>query len=111
MTDQVHLKRIRFTHVITKNKVPALIQTATNLIKGQIYLYPNIRLLDELNRVERFIPVTQAVVFGPDGKELYRARFMSLQSSHIVWILPEEEYSQSSSQQDGAETRVENDDR
>jgi len=80
-----------FTEVISKNEIPALIQTVTHLVQGHIYIHPNIRLVDELNRAKEFIPVTQAVVLGPDGKELYRAEFMTLRTSQIVWVFPQEE--------------------
>lgn len=88
---QLDQKRKIFTEVISKNKIPALIQTVTHLIQGHIHIHPNIRLLDELNRAKEFIPVTQAVVLGPDGKELYRAEFMTLRTSQIVWVFPREE--------------------
>ena len=80
-----------FTHVVHKNEVPALIQTSAHRIHGHIYVYPENRLLDELNQADQFIAVTQAIVMDAAGQELYRSNFLSLNRAHIVWVLPEEE--------------------
>ncbi len=81
-----------FTHVVRKDEVPVLIQTTTHLVHGHLYVRPDSRLLDELNETGDFLPVTEAVVLDASGEELHRAEFMSLNRTHIVWVLPQEEH-------------------
>jgi len=80
-----------FTDVITKVTVPAIIQTVTQRIHGKLYVRPDQRLKDELNADEKFLAVTDATVYSFDGQILYRCKFISLQRSQIVWVVPENE--------------------
>ena len=80
-----------FTDVITKVTVPAIIQTVTQRIHGNIHVRPDQRLKDELNVDEKFLAVTDAIVYSFDGQILYRCKFISLQRSQIVWVIPENE--------------------
>ena len=80
-----------FTDVITKVTLPAIIQTATQRIHGNIHVRPDQRLKDELNMDEKFLAVTGATVYSLDDQVLYRCKFISLQRSQIVWVIPENE--------------------
>ena len=80
-----------FTNVIAKKPVMVTIQTLTHKIHGEIYVRPNERIKDELDRSEQFVAVTNAVVFGPQGEELYTSDFLTLNLSHIVWLIPDDE--------------------
>lgn len=91
MTAHIDPKGKLFTDLVTKQEVPALVQTVTHLIQGSLHVHPGIRPLDELNRAGEFIAITQAAVLGPDGKELYRADFLAQRKSHVVWVIPLEE--------------------
>ena len=92
MSVRVDAKGKTYTDIVRKDEIPALIQTAANLIHGHIYLRPGLRLKDELNgTAEQFIAVTDAVVFNANGQVLVRSEFLTLNKAHIVWIRPDEE--------------------
>lgn len=80
-----------FTDVIAKEPLRVIIQTISQRIQGLMHMRQNTRLKDEINQSERFIAVTQATVFGKDGKPLYQTEFMLVQCDHITWIIPEED--------------------
>ncbi|MDZ4158761.1 MAG: hypothetical protein U1B80_03135 [Anaerolineaceae bacterium] len=80
-----------FTDVIPKEPIDVTVQTTSHRIHGQIHIRPNARLKDELNQNDRFIALTQAVVYGGEGSVLYRAAFMLLQCENIIWIIPDKE--------------------
>jgi predicted ABC-type ATPase len=84
-----------FTDVISKQRVPAMIHTGNHFIRGHIHARHNQRLKDELNIVEPFIAVTDAVVYNNTGEELHRASFLALNRNQIHWIIPENEEGQS----------------
>lgn len=91
MITQFEEKGKIFTPVISKIPIPVTIQTTTHRIHGQIYIRPSDRLKDELNRTEPFLAVTNASVFSTDGEELYKASFLTINCSHIVWLIPDDE--------------------
>lgn len=78
-----------FTNVIPKTPIPSTIQLTTHRIHGQVYMKPDERLKDELNRSEQFLAVTDAVVFDSDGKVAYRCKFLTLNRDQIVWLIPD----------------------
>ncbi len=91
MTVRVDSKGKIFTDVVHKERVPALIQTVTTLIHGDIFLRPDQRIKDELNNnQEKFIAVTEAEIFGPDGQVRYRSPFLTLNKEQVVWIRPDD---------------------
>ena len=92
MTIRVDAKGKVFTDIVRKDEVPALVQTLTNLVHGNLYLRPDQRFKDEMNQSqEQFIAVSDAVVYGPDGQVLARSSFLTINKAHIVWIRPDEE--------------------
>jgi hypothetical protein len=80
-----------FTNVISKKPVPAMVQTLTHRIHGEVYVRPSERLKDELNRSEKFIAITKAVVYDLEGKEMYRSEFLTLNREQIIWLIPDHE--------------------
>jgi hypothetical protein len=82
-----------FTKVIKKQKVHAIIQTNLQRIEGYVYIGLEDRLIDELEKHESFLPVTEAVIFNDTGKKVQEASFMAVQISQIVWIIPLDEES------------------
>ncbi len=80
-----------FTDVIRKEAIPIVVQTMTNVIRGKIHVMPSRRFKDEINRLEDFFAITDAVIYNPAGKELYRCEFMAVSRDKIVWIFPEQE--------------------
>jgi len=80
-----------FTDVIRKEAIPIVVQTMTNVVRGKIYVMPGRRFKDEINRLEDFFAITDAVIYSPTGKELYRCEFMVASRDKIVWIFPEQE--------------------
>ena len=92
MSVRVDSKGKIFTDVVHKERVPALIQTVTTLIHGDIFLRPDQRIKDELNNnQEKFIAVTEAEIFGLDGEVRYRSPFLTLNKEQVVWIRPDEQ--------------------
>ena len=84
-----------FTNIISKKPVPAIIQTITHRIHGNIHIPQDQRIKDELDLPEKFIAVTDAVIYLPDGQVLYKAGFLAVQRNEIVWVLPERELTDS----------------
>jgi len=80
-----------FTDVVTKVAIPAIIQTATLCIHGNVHARPDQRVKDVLDVDEKFLAVTNATVYSPEGQVLYHAKFISIQRSQIIWIIPESE--------------------
>ncbi|RLD05301.1 MAG: hypothetical protein DRI56_09905 [Chloroflexota bacterium] len=82
-----------YTNYITKDVIPTVIQTVTQLIKGDVYVRPEERLSDEMNGDSQFIAITNASVFDNQGECLYRVEFLTINKEHIIWLSPEENFS------------------
>jgi hypothetical protein len=80
-----------YTDVVTKVAIPAVIQTTVHFIRGYVHVRQGERIKDELERDEKFLAVTQAVIHGADGTALFDAPFMAIEREQIVWIMPAEE--------------------
>jgi hypothetical protein len=80
-----------FTQVVSKHPVQVIIRTMQNTIQGTIYIRPDSRVKDDLNNSDRFLAVTNAVIYGDQKEELYRTGFLVVNTSHIIWVIPEEE--------------------
>ena len=48
---------------------------------------------DELNGEDRFLAVTDAVIYNNEDQEISRTRFLVVNINHIIWVIPEEEVS------------------
>ncbi len=92
MVTQFDEKGKIFTTVISKVPVKVLIQLSTNQVKGEIHVRRDGRLKDELDSANKYVAVTNATIISQDGaKELTQCNFLSINSSQIIWIIPEEE--------------------
>jgi hypothetical protein len=80
-----------FTDKITKNAVPAIVQTITHRIEGILYVRSDERFLDTFNHVQSFIAITDAVIFDAHGQQLYQSNFIAINRDIIVWMLPQED--------------------
>ena len=80
-----------FTDIISKIPTPVMIQTVTHRIHGNIHVSQDRRLKDELNHPEKFIAITDAVIYLPDGQILYQANFLAVQRDEIIWVMPDSE--------------------
>jgi hypothetical protein len=80
-----------YTDVISKEKVPATIQTLKHRVHGNVHIRPDNRLKDELNQSPRFLAVTEAEVYSDNDEVIYRTHFMTINLEHIVWLLPDHE--------------------
>lgn len=83
-----------FTDYVSKESIRALIQTATNRIQGNLYLRSEERVSDMLNRSDKFLAVTDAVIYDLDGVELTSCDFLALNVDLVIWFMPLEEPSQ-----------------
>jgi|WetSurMetagenome_2_1015567.scaffolds.fasta_scaffold29488_2 hypothetical protein len=80
-----------FTDIISKTPVAVMIQTHTHRIHGNIHIGQDMRVKDELDLPERFIAVTDAVIYLADGKVLYKTKFLAVKRDEIVWVVPDNE--------------------
>jgi hypothetical protein len=80
-----------YTDIISKTPIPVLIQTTTHRIHGNIHITQDRRLKDELDLPEKFMAVTDAVVYSPDGQILHQAGCMAVLRDEIVWVIPDSE--------------------
>lgn len=80
-----------FTDIISKTPIPVIIQTVTHRIHGNIHVCQDRRLKDELDLPEKFIAITDAVIYLPDDQVLHQARFLAVQRDEIIWVLPDSE--------------------
>jgi hypothetical protein len=84
-----------FTQVVSKKPVSVIIQTTRNRIQGKIHIRPEDRVKDELNRRETFIAVTDAIVYSLEDEILFTSSFLTLNTEHIIWMIPEGELRES----------------
>ena len=88
MTTHYDEKGKFFTDVITKERVPVIIQTTTNRIHGMIHVRHESRLKDELNNEETFMAVTDVTIYDLSGKEQeYQRGFLAINRASIVWLV------------------------
>lgn len=80
-----------FTNIVQKTPVPATIQTLTHRIHGEVYMKPDERLKDELNRSEQFLAVTNASILNDQGEEAFACKFLTLNKNQIVWLIPDKD--------------------
>jgi hypothetical protein len=80
----------RFTEVVTKRKVPALVQTTLHLVSGNIHIRPDERLKDELDRDELFLAVTEADILDAGGKVAHHTDFLAVCRAQIIWVMPDD---------------------
>lgn len=82
-----------FTDIVSKIPIPALIQTVTHRIHGNIHVTRDRRLKDELDSPEKFLAVTDAMIYSTDEQVLFQTRFMAVQRNEIIWVIPDSEIS------------------
>ena len=79
-----------FTEIITKDRVPATVQTIVSRIQGNLHVRIDDRIKDELNRGEHFLAITDAIIYNLQGQKTYDTEFMLINRDHIIWIIPQE---------------------
>lgn len=80
-----------FGDIIEKQPVAVIIHTAHNTIVGEIYIRPMMRIIDEINRAEKFLAVTNAVICDLSGSAGVQANFAAVNREHIISIVPKHE--------------------
>jgi len=98
MTIEFDNKGKYFTEIISKVAIPALVQTTQHLIRGNVHVRRDERIKDELDREEPFLAITDASVLGKDEEVIHQARFLAVQRTQIVWVLPIENDSKESAE-------------
>ena len=83
-----------FTDVVSKTAIHATVQTTTHMLQGYIHVRRDQRIKDELDRDKDFLALTDVSVLGSNGQSLFRAPFLAVRRSHIVWVMPEEKTDQ-----------------
>ena len=84
-----------FTDVVSKITVNATIQTTTHLMRAQIHVRRDQRVIDELDLNENFLALTDVSVLDSDGQTLFQAPFLALRRTQIVWVIPEQKTQES----------------
>jgi hypothetical protein len=78
-----------FTDRVRKERIAAIVQTATHRVRGFVFCDQDLRLKDELNASqESFIAVADAEVLAADDSVLQRTPFLTINKQHIVWLMP-----------------------
>lgn len=90
MTTEYDEKGKIFTNVLQKDPVKAIIQTGEYQIKGCIHVRRGERLKDEVDRCEKFLPVTHALVTAVGG-EIQELEFLLVNLDKIIWLYPDPE--------------------
>ena len=74
---------------VKKDRVITTIRTSNERIEGNVFILPDTRLLDLLNKQSsQFLPVSEAKVFCEDtGKLMYEVPFIAVNTSHIVTLM------------------------
>jgi len=90
-----------FTDVITKDTVPAIIQTLVTRIQGNMHVRINERVKDDLNRGEQFLAITDAKIFDLQGEKMYDAEFLLINRDHVIWVIPDDENAYRTEPSDG----------
>ena len=80
-----------FTQVIAKKPVEVIIQTTRQTIHGTIHVRPSERVIDEINHAQTFMAVTDAEIFNEQGMILHKTAFLTLNTEHVIWIIPADE--------------------
>lgn len=88
MTIEYDEKGKFYTDIVTKISIPSVIQTATHLIRGNVYVRQGERLKDQLETDERFTAVTDAKVYDKEGSVVFSGPFLAIRRDQIVWIMP-----------------------
>lgn len=92
MVTQFDEKGKIFTTIVSKIPVKVLIQLSTNQVKGEIHVRRDGRLKDELDSAAKYIAVTNAEILSLDGSRVIKTtKFLSVNNSQIIWIIPETE--------------------
>ena len=78
------------TQVVTKDPVPALIQTLMHRIQGNLHVRIGERIKDEVDRTAHFLAVTDATIYSLQGVQLYETEFILVNRDQVVWLIPEE---------------------
>jgi hypothetical protein len=92
-----------FTDIISKDTVPAIIQTLVTRIQGNLHVRINERVKDELNRGEQFLAITDVTIFNLQGQKIYDAEFLLINRDHVIWIIPDDENTTRTESSDGEE--------
>jgi hypothetical protein len=91
MITQFEEKGKIFTNVISKKPISVTIMTTMGRVQGRIHIRPEDRLKDELNRTDTFIALTDATIYDLQGKLVVSCKFMSLNCSNVIWVVPDDE--------------------
>ena len=88
MTIEYDEKGKFYTDIVKKLPMSVVIQTVTHLVRGSVHVRQGERLKNELEQDEKFLAVTNAVVYNADDKVLFAVPFMAIQRAQIIWIMP-----------------------
>jgi hypothetical protein len=76
-----------YTDIVSKDALPATVQTQTHRIRGNIYVREEERVKDALEKSGHYLAVTDATIYDAQDQALYHCDFLALNQDHIVWVL------------------------
>lgn len=80
-----------FTERISKRGLPVTVSVRGTRIQGTIHLALDHRLKDELDSADDFIALTDAKIFGENGKRAVRkTELLLINKEQIDWVCPDE---------------------
>ena len=71
---------------IEKSRIKVRITTTRNIVYGDLCKAENFRTLDLLNSKEKFIALTDALVYDENYSEKHRKKFVAVNTNNIVSV-------------------------
>jgi hypothetical protein len=82
---------LSYSQKIEKVTVDVVIKTKQDIILGSLHIRPIVRMIDELLDADKFIAVTNAVVYDSRGNALFKTDFLALNRDDISYVVPQQE--------------------
>jgi hypothetical protein len=80
-----------YSDKVRKIAVSVIIKTNDHIITGDLYTRPMNRVIDELITSDKFLALTDAVVYEKSGAVRFRTEFMTINRDQVVFIIPKED--------------------
>jgi hypothetical protein len=82
---------LSYSQKIEKISVEVIIKTKDDIILGSLHIRPIMRMIDDLLNAEKFLAVTDAVVYDRRGNALFKTNFLAINRDDITYVVPQDE--------------------
>lgn len=82
---------LSYSQKVEKITVEVVIKTKQDIILGSLHIRPIVRMIDDLLNADKFLAVTDAVVYDIRGNALFKTNFMALNRDDITYVVPQAE--------------------